>query len=164
MSNYTWDDFAEIFGIDWNRSISLADTTNAYRVTIEYTINLSPSVLKKLSLIEKVRMYKEIHENLKAEYRGEGIYTIEYCKSGEPHIHGYLDINLSPQQWLMEDKLILQMLAKSIYLKLPRSVFKQYGSMKYDYGIRRLKSPAVCLNLKNCISKGWIDYIEKTQV
>lgn len=164
-NGYSWKDFEEIFEVDLNRSTGLADPIDEqYNIVFEYTINLPPRCFKNMELVEKVSIYRAIHEELKREFRAiGGEHTIEYCRNREPHIHGHIEVPLHPNTYLLDDRLILDMIAKHIYLQLPRSLYKQFSSMKYDAHIRRLKGPAVCLNMKNCLEKGWVDYINKSQ-
>lgn len=134
-----------------------------YRICLEITINLPISVFsKKIELIDKINLYKNLFEELKKEYNVKSAsYEIEYCKSGEPHMHAYIECFLHSNFMFYEDEHILKMFAKSIFKKLPKKIYIQLSRAKIDAPIRRLKTAALCLNLKNIISQNWENYIKK---
>lgn len=130
-----------------------------FNCNVELTINIKQD---KMTMIEHIDVYKELFENLKAEYNATaGAYEIEYCKSGQLHIHGWMDINLHINVYQYDTSEILRMIAKSIFIKLPKKYYKQYAKADVNETIKRFKSPAVVLNLKNLLSRQWVEYIEK---
>lgn len=152
-----------------NREVALAAHTiteenTKCRIVIEYTVNVSPKHWPKdYSLIQKMERLKMISEEIVKEYQTvRGSYRIEYCKSGEPHLHGFLEVELPPQFFAVLDCEILRMFAKTIFMQLPRPCYKQFATASIHSYLRRFTSAAVVLNLKNCLEQGWVDYINKS--
>lgn len=164
-----WEDFNEIFGLtneicsEAQESTLAVDSTWQY-LCIEITIALPQKhkEYRNLTLHEKMNVYENMWENLKAEYNAQsGAYAIEYHDNGFPHIHGYLHVKLHPNTFNYETKEILKMFAKSVFLKAPRSLYKQFINAEINEYLRRFKSPLVTLNIKNYLSKEWVNYMEK---
>lgn len=162
MNSHSWSDFEDIFNINLNQRRDEAPEYLA--VVVELTINLPSNSkdLKQLNLLQKTNILKEIFQNFKEEYKAtSGSHEIEYCKTGEPHLHGFLETQLHPNVYSYETSELLRMFAKSIFLKLPKSIYKQFAKADINEYLKRFKSPAVCLNLKNILSHGWTDYMQK---
>lgn len=161
---YTWDDVDSIFELNGGAAQELASEHLAdhFDINIEMTINLPITAWKHATLIQKVETLKSLHRDLLAEYNSTtGAYTIEYCKSGEPHIHAYMNIKLHYNFYQYGNEEILKMFAKSIFLKLPKKLYKQFSKAEVNTHLNRFRSPAVVLNIKNVLSKGWVDYMYK---
>lgn len=138
----------------------LAVNTEDYVVTYELTINFPR---KKLSILEHIECYKSIWAHLKKIYNTEdALYFIEYCKSGDAHLHGYLRIKYPINAYSISDEHFLKDVAKQIYLMLPKVYWKQYTkNLVFNEYYRRVKAPAVCINMKNYLSTNWVNYIKK---
>lgn len=160
--SYTWEDFDEIFGLDSKNTQSLADEYLA--VTLELTIAIPQNIkeYKTLTLLEKINVYRNLFDNFKTEYNSiSGAYQIEYHQNGNPHLHGYIEVLLHPNTFNYPTVEILRMFAKSIFLMMPRSVFRQFRTADVNEHLKRFKSPAVVINIKNLLSKEWVNYINK---
>lgn len=159
-----WATFDEIFGINSGAAQALAaehlaDTTDYFSNTYEITINIKQD---KMSKLEHLQVYKDIWAHLLKQYNVVNhSYHVEKCESQQFHIHGYMTVKHHINSYCYEDSFFLRAFAKQIFLILPRKYWKQYINAKYDGALRRLKCPAVCLNLKNVISQNWTNYIEK---
>lgn len=159
--NYTWEDFEEIFGVDLHGQDQLG---SYYTLVIELTIALPQKIptYRNMSLIEKIQVYKDLYNNYKAEYKAtDGCYEIEYHDNGQPHLHGWLSVRLHPNTYQYDTEELLRMFAKSIFLQLPRSCYKQFAKADVNAHLKRFKSPAVTLNLKHVLAKEWVNYINK---
>lgn len=156
----------DVFDISNDSTVTAQDLASEHLAelcfSVEITINIPPKVQAKLTLVEQISMYRNLFESLKLEYNApRGTNTIEYCKSGYPHLHGWIDIKLPANVYQYDDREILRMIAKSIYLKLPKCLYKQFANAIIDGNFRRLKTPLLCLNLKNVLSQEWVNYIQK---
>lgn len=128
---------------------------------VEVTLNLSDKVLKGKTQEYRHRYLKQAFEAVAKEYNAvQQDSTIEYCQSGLPHLHGYMVFPLK-KELSLADHLVLPMLARSYFLQLPRSVYKQMGSADIQTKIRRFSTPAVHLNLKEHVCQEWLDYMHK---
>lgn len=133
-------------------------------VTLEITIALpqKDKHYRCLSLPEKVNVYKNLWSNFCCEYNAtEGCHQIEYHSSGEPHLHGYAKINLSPKHWDYSTTELLRMIARSLFLKMPKSAFKQFARAEINEYYKRFRSPAVTINVKTYLSTEWLNYMNK---
>lgn len=140
----------------------LAEPLISYNIEITIALPQNCKDYRYLPLLDKIKSYANVFENIKAEYRAQsGFYTIEYHANGEPHLHGYLDIQLHVNTFTYDIEDILKMIARSIFLKLPKVLFKQFAKADVNPYLKRFKSPAVCLNIKNVLQKEWVDYINK---
>lgn len=164
---YTWEDFEEIFNVDLKLKPKEAEGLAPEHLAetmvqvYEITVNIPQG---KLSTIQHIDIYKNVWLHLTNTYNpSRNIYFIEYCKTGQAHIHGYLEIHFPPQVVVYDDSLLLRMVAKEIFMILPKTYYKQYAKADINPHYRRLKTPAVCLNLKNILSSNWEEYIEKSQ-
>lgn len=151
-----------------NREVALAAHTiteenTKCRIVVEYTINVSPKHWSKdYGLLQKMERLKMISQEIVKEYTAvRGSYQLELCKSGEPHLHGYMEVELPAFFFGVLDCEILRMFAKTIFMQLPRPCYKQFATADINSYLRRFNSPAVVLNLKNCLEQGWVDYINK---
>lgn len=136
-----------------------ATIDDKYYEVFEITINFPQ---EKMSLLQHLDCYRTIWEGLCKYYRPRNqTYFVEYCASKQAHIHGYMEIGYLPGFQDISDEIIMKEFARRIYLMLPKKYWKQYAKMEYRELIRRLKGPAVCLNLKNLLGQGWTNYIEK---
>lgn len=117
---------------------------------------------KNLSLIEKINIYKDLFNTLILEYNAKySHYQIEYTQKGEPHLHGIVEMRVLPEILAYDTKEILRMVARTIFLKLPKNCFKQWSNAKINEYFGIFDSPAVYLKLPKILSQGWTDYIEK---
>lgn len=166
--SYTWEDFKEIFNepkIATPCAQALA-AEHLVSIRIAVTINIPPNSkdYKRLDVPAKVNMYKELWRTLCIEYETyRDDYVIEYCKSGEPHLHGTLFFRMHPNIVTYPDREVLRMVAKSIFMKLPRSAYKQFANAKINEYFNIFNTPAVCLKMPQVLSEGWSDYMKKTQ-
>jgi len=140
-----------------------SSTGQFHSYTFEITINYPAP---ELSLIEHIQSYKDLWAQILNEYNGyNDLYEIEFCRSGQAHLHGTMAINLPLNTLLIEDEHILDMMLVSILKKLPIRLWKTNKRKRnYNPGFRMIKTPAVCLNLKNVLASNWKKYIEKTRV
>lgn len=158
----SWKDFDDYFGTKITEAAQglapehLAATTD---LTYEITINIPQ---KKLSIQQHSEVYKNTWEHLKKVYKSvaDG-YHIEECVSRQFHIHGYLTVQYPVSILNYDEEVILRGLAREIYKILPKVYYKQLANLKYNAHLKRLKGPAVCLNLKEVLHKNWENYITK---
>lgn len=162
MEEPTWEQFDEIFGLP--QALAAEDLAALYTISIELTIALPQNCrqYRELTLLEKVNCYHKLWNHFKKEYKAsKGSYTIEYHRNGNPHLHGYLEVNLHPNMYHYDTAHILRMFAKTLFLEMPKSLYKQYTKADVNEYLRRFKSPAVTLNLKEYIHKNWVNYCNK---
>lgn len=158
----SWAIFDDVFGFTSEGAQSLAD--EQYAVVVEITISYPQKCkyYKTLTLQQKINCYIELFNNLKAEYNAtSGEYCIEYHVNKEPHLHGHIEVNLPANTFNYSTSEMLRMFAKSIYLKLPKSCYKQFAKADINEYLKRFKAPAVCLNIKNVLKKEWVNYCNK---
>lgn len=144
--------------------LAVVQTNNHEKLyqVVEITLNIRQD---KMSLLQHISAYKELWRIFKDEYKGrDDKYYIEYCKSGQPHLHGYMTIELHQNVFFYSTTELLKMLAKTFYLNLPRKYYKQLANAKINEVWKMFKAPAVTLNLKNFLYKNWEEYIEKNAV
>lgn len=156
---FTAEDLAEICLKNKAR-----DETESY--TLELTINCPPSAkeYKKLSLLAKIEYYKALFDAFCKEHNaGQSQYIIEYCRSGNPHLHAYVNVKIPSKIMFAGTEELLRMFARFIFLQLPRTCFKQFATAKIDERLKVFTSPAVHINMKDYLSQGWVDYMNKTQ-
>lgn len=147
-------------------AVTLDDTNNStYKLCLELTLSLPQNNkdYKKLLLTEKIEVYRKLFEEFKLEYKAvSGSYEIEFHQNGNPHLHGHVEVRLHNNTFNYDVEDILKMFAKSLFLRLPKACYKQLASADVQPYIKRFRSPAVCINIKNILQKGWVDYIKKT--
>lgn len=153
----------EVYGVTEDSADQNDRALGSHTVVYEITINYPAP---ELYLLEHIQTYKDLWAQIKSEYDSyNDYYVIEYCKTGQPHLHGYMSMDYNIKTMAFEDELFLEALFKSILKKLPKKLFKMNMNKRiYNPGFRRLKSPAICLNMKNLLSHNWENYIEKTRV
>lgn len=128
----------------------------------EVTINIKQD---KMTLLEHINVYKNVWAHLKNIYNiKEDLYFIEYCKSGQPHLHGYVRISYPINAMQIDDEHFLRDISKTVFKLLPKKYWKQHVNAKYFPSMAKLISPALCLNMKNYLSTNWVDYIKKNAV
>jgi len=170
MSLYKMSDL-DVFDIFDIEAQSLADEQFAEplvnsKYVIELTLNMPYHIpfFKKKTIDQKKHYLIILFLNLCCEYNSKCYkYVIEYCVSGEPHLHAFMETELSSKLWTYGITEILRMFAKSIFMKLPKSMYKQFASAEILHHIQRFRCPAMCINLKDNFDDGWKNYIEKTQ-
>lgn len=142
-------------------AVSTLDSDNSYTQVFEITVNLN----ENLPILEYINVYKELWEHLLEQYKvvDRQLYFIEYCKSGKPHLHGYMEVRYHIETlFALSDQTMLRNFARTIYLKLPTKYWKQFkNKLKYNSAYRKLKAPAICLSLNNIVSTNWENYIKK---
>lgn len=149
----------ESYGSIAPQELASEDLAEPLEYTYEITVNFPQ---KKLTTFEHIECYKDIWQNLMFDYKvSRSEMHIEYCKSGQAHLHGYVTIAYHPNAIKYDDEHFLKDLAKFFYKLLPKVYYKQFALMSYDAHLRRLKAPAVCINMKNCIHLNWETYINK---
>lgn len=168
---HTWEDFDEIFNCNSEapQQLTCEDLAptipdNFISQVVELTISLPQKCKEylKLNITEKVDIYKGLFELFKKTYNAtEGSYEIEYHQNGQPHLHGYVKLYLHPNIFRYDVKYILTMFAKTIFLELPQSCYKQLQKAEVNSYIQRFKSPAVTLSLKDMLATGWVNYMTK---
>lgn len=140
----------------------LADPMQRYvlEVTINHPQDKKYMVMPLDSKIERLKgLFNKIVNHTKAD-RDQSKCMIEFCKTGVPHIHGYVMFE-TPIGAIFYEEGIMTEIARQVYLCLPRSSFKYWVRNHYERHIRRWKSPALCLNLKNVLGDGWTSYVNK---
>lgn len=152
------DDIFDVFNLP--RRTEASEHLVSIRLAI--TINLK---LEKQSVLEQIEVYKTVWYDIAAEYQStKHDYVVEYCKSGSPHIHGTMECMIPHKAYIdYPDEQILRMFAKSIFLKLPKKYYKQFGKAKINEFFGVFKTPAVCVKMPRILSSGWEDYKKKTQ-
>lgn len=159
MSNYSLlDELRDVFDFDTrcqNHLVSL-------HLAVTINLPIRNKDYKFLSLLEKIEIYKKLFNSLILEYNAKhSQYTIEYTQRGEPHLHGTLEIQVLPEVLSYDTKEILRMVAKTLFLQLPRSIYKQWANAKINEYFGIFDSPAVYLKLPKVLSQGWTEYITK---
>lgn len=133
---------------------------------LELTVNVPPrsKEYNKLSVLEKVRYYQLLLDLFCKQYNAVNSYhTIEYCKNGNPHMHAYIELEVPSKIYIAGTAEVLRMFAKTIFLELPRQCYKQWSCAKIDERLKLISTPSVHINIKNSLSQGWVDYINKDQ-
>lgn len=171
MNNQQFEEFIDsIYSKAEGNPEHLADSIDdkykeTFKQVFEITINLNE---KDLHLLQYIELYKDLFETLKFQRAvTRGSYEIEYCKSGLPHLHGFLEIEYPYSQTFLNisDECLLNDFIRPMFLKLPKRYWIQY-TRKHTFKehFRQWKSAAVCINLKNILSSGWVEYMKKTHV
>lgn len=141
---------------------SLDPDAYLHTVVLEVTINLPPLKNYLLSSeLEKIEMYKELWNTgvmaISAKNYDQN-YFIEYCKSGLPHLHGYIKYIGVPDH---SRRGLVMDFVRAIYRKLHRGAWRQIAQYPYEARIDRFKAPALCVNYKKVLFHGWTSYITK---
>lgn len=138
----------------------LADYTEGLTYTYEITVNIPQ---KRMTLLQHIEVYKNIWAHLVKLYNtNDHLYFVEYCKSGNAHIHGYLRVTYPENALSIDDEHFVKDIAKQIYLNLPKTYYKQFTQKHVYFPYYRLfKAAAVCINMKNYLHTNWTKYIEK---
>lgn len=133
---------------------------NTIKFIYEITLNINEPTL---SLVQIIDVYKTVWAHLTNIYKTtREMYYIEYCKSGNPHLHGYIEVEYPINIMMVDDRYMIEDVAINTIKKLPRKYYKQYlNKRKFYPHYRLLKMPCLCINLKNFLSDGWINYIQK---
>lgn len=136
-------------------------------ITLEITINVQRNAAeyKKLGLPGKIKYLYEVFRNFCKEYGSKNCHhVIEYCQDGEPHLHGYASVVLPDKVMAVGGiEQVLRMYARSLFLHLPRVMFKQFGTAQIDTRLKRYKTAGLCINMKSVLEQGWTEYMNKTQ-
>lgn len=149
----------------WNGAVAAQDLASEHLAdtTVEYTYEITLNIKQeKLTLLEHITAYKNVWAHLISCYKPLGnLYFIEYCKSGQAHLHGYLTIAYPSNSLFISDEHFLRDLSRQVFLLLPKKYWRQHVGSRYLSNYRKLVSPALCLNMKNYLSTNWLNYIEK---
>lgn len=141
-------------------------TLNEYTSkTLEITINVQRNAreYKRLNILQKKEYLSALFKHFCEEYKAESSYhVIEYCKDGEPHLHGYVNVKIPDKVLSIGITEVLRMYARTLYLELPRVMFKQWATADIDIHLSRFRATGVCINMKSVLEQGWEDYIKKT--
>lgn len=151
-------DIYDVFDIE---PPSTQDLASEYLVSICLAITINLKYEKEY--VQMLDTYKELWRNIAAEYKAiNSHYVVEKCKSGAPHIHGTMKIRIPAKAYYeYPDEEILRMIAKSIFLKLPKKYYKQFGRAKIDTFFRTYDTPAVYIKMPYILSSGWEEYKQK---
>jgi len=143
----------------------LAANTDDYewRQVYELTLNIPR---KRMSLLQHIEVYRTVISEVKKNFWVvRSFEAIEYCKSGQPHMHAYLDIGYKEHHAAFSDKQLCESLVQFIYKLLPRVYYKQFTSKGcWNPLLRRWKherTSAVCVNMKEFLHCNWEKYISK---
>lgn len=133
---------------------------NYYTNVYEITINIP---MEGLSVVEQKTVYELVWKHLLSLHKIKAEqYFIEYCKSGQMHIHGYVEMYHHANTSTLDDQYFMEMIARDIFLKLPKKYWKQQKKAVIHPFFRMYKTPAVCINIKDILSSNWLKYITKT--
>lgn len=133
--------------------------------TLEITLNVqrNASEYKKLSILQKKDYLSLLFKHFCDEYKAESSYhVIEYCKDGEPHLHGYVNLKIPDKVLSCGTTEVLRMYARTIFISLPRIMYKQFATANIDIRLQRFKTTGLCINMKSVLEEGWINYMKKT--
>lgn len=133
--------------------------------TLEITLNVqrNSAEYKKLNIEQKKEYLSEIFGQFCKEFMAESSYhVIEYCKDGEPHLHGYVNLRIPDKIMSYGITEILRMYARAFYMRLPRIMFKQWATADINIHLSRFKATGLCINMKSYLEQGWQDYMKKT--
>lgn len=157
-----WDDSSVTRHSDSKNSRALGSNiaNEYYKQIMEITINVPQG---NMSLVEHTRMYNELWNHIKTSWKStKDLYFVEYCKSGQAHIHGFVEFELHQNTPLDSDEALLREFNKGILKKLPLKLYKlNIKKQHINVYFRSLKCPAVCLNLKNTLDTNWENYMRK---
>lgn len=138
---------------------ALGDTKDKFSYTYQITINLKP---QKMKIVEMICFYKELWQRLAEKYRStKHLYFVEYCLSGTPHIHGYLQVDYPYAFWKYDEKFFLDEINRTIFMMLPKHYWMQYTKKIKYLPFSETQTPAVHVALRNILSTNWENYIQK---
>lgn len=156
---YDWrDELDDVFDL---RSGATQDLASEYLVSLSLAITVN--LKYERPYMEMIETYKDIWASIAAEYEAQySHYVVENCKSGAPHIHGTMTVKVhSNAYYNYSETELLRMFAKSIFVKLPKKYYKQFGKAKINEFFRIFDSPAVYLKIPKVLSEGWEIYKHK---
>lgn len=165
----------EIFNIKLNRSEAqdkLASSAHSAEHTVknnietieqvyEITLNIPSKYYTDFNMLD---VYKTIWQKILKEYKVEkNHYVIEYCKSMQMHIHGYIYVQHPANRFYEIDESIRlnglwTFIMKQIDQRLWRMNKNRYTYQKH---YRKCFSPALCINCKEVLTSGWENYMQK---
>lgn len=131
------------------------------RQVYEITINI-PS--KYYENIEMLDVYKTIWQKLTKEYKSPiNHYVVEFCKSNQMHIHGYMYVDHPANNFYINDE---GLRLHGIWLYIMKLLDKRLwriNNNRYTYQkhYRKCFSPAICINCKDIVFDEWLEYINK---
>lgn len=173
MSNYTWDQFDEIFGTGEREMLgrSLDNRLNPTKAIIELTLNFPRTAkFKRMSVERQKQLYDGLIYFIMLRLYRIGIActyerTFETCKSGFIHIHAILDLVL-PVRVFCPHGLICDIVSAYLY-NLPGK-HSRYNDKFYRYDLNRFRSPSICCQYRNPTEVSridcWKQYINKFSV
>jgi len=137
----------------------LTEEQDTFTQVYEITLNVNENI----DLPSHITLYKTVWAQVLKAYKCvKNLYYIEYCKSGQPHLHGYIEIEYHVNSLKYDDEHFIRDLARTIFLSLPKRLWKQFkNKFVINNHLRRGKSAALCLNMKNFIHTNWDRYIKK---
>lgn len=155
-------DIFEVFDIEAKPAQELA-SEHLVSLRLAITINLG---LKDKPVTEQIAIYKTLYDEFLREYNATNIdNVIEYCKSGLPHLHATVKVSVSSKMYYeYSNEEILRMFAKTIFIKLPKRFYRQFGKAKINDYHRIFETPAVYIKMPSVLSEGWAVYCKKTRV
>lgn len=125
----------------------------------EVTINLKEG----LDMIPYVALLEKLFYGLVTKYKSKNnAHYIEQCISGSPHLHGFIEVEYPASVLTFTNNLVmLNTFCKDFFLLAPKKYWKQLGKAKIYPHFLKFQTPALCVNMKESFSVGWMDYITK---
>lgn len=140
----------------------------SYEFNIEFTLNYPQnSRFRRLILPSKLKLYDELLEYLRIHFNFivRYDYFVEYCKSGEPHVHGVFYCR-SPQPYSIEGALseIVQVWTSQLPRRSQLVLHKYHYCDKY----RCYRTPSIFLRYLDITdierAMKWAAYIKKNNL
>lgn len=137
--------------------------TNIVDCVLEVTINIPRSKeFKSMTLIEQIDEYKRIWKILKetsvSAREVHDMFHIEYCKTGLPHLHGYLRLKGCIPHF--NEGMVMDHV-RAFYKQIPARYWRQISAHPYNENLSRYRAPAICINYKQFLHENWEGYIKK---
>lgn len=163
----------EIFNVKLNRTKAqplagehLAESKELNNIeTIEQVYEITINIPSKYyENIEMLDVYKTVWTKLTKEYKSKKHhYVVEFCKSNQMHIHGYMYVDHPANKFYdIDEGLRLNGMWLYIMKLLDRRLWR-INNNRYTYQkhYRKCFSPAICINCKEVVFDEWIEYISK---
>lgn len=136
------------------------DQEEFFEQVYEITINFKKPA--KLDDAMHVLCYREMWLELVDRYKPtKHTYYIERCKTGQAHLHGYVQIKYPMTLFNQTDKIFLESISRFFFKRLPKKYWNQFLRATYKPHYRQLNTPAVHIEMKNFLNTNWETYISK---
>lgn len=167
MTNYSWEDFADIFNLNLEDSNSLGRDTDKCYCRLELTLNYPrTAAFLRLTAAEQQVLYIGLFDYVKLRLQPASLMQnelyFETSLDGTVHAHGYIDLSLTAG--FSVEGLVMG-LVRDYFDQLPKRSCLWLARSRYSHNFSTFKSPPILVQYISKTDKIrtelWAEYCKK---